>query len=315
MNTWFTEDQTPDMRISLRVRGVLHREKSAYQEIAVYDTVQMGRLLTLDDVIMTSDRDEYVYHEMISQVALVTHPQPQRVLIIGGGDGGVVREVARHSEVKEIHLVEIDERVIAVSREFFPQIASALDDPRLTIHTSDGIEFVREAAERRAGYDVILCDSTDPIGPAVGLFSSEFYRNAARALGDQGIFVAQTESPFFNRDLLRGIQRDLREVFPLTCLYYAVVPTYPGGFWTFSLGSKGPDPLAAELHFERVKGMPFKYYSPALHRAAFVLPPMALELTDGRAAGEDAEQRSQAGAATRVQPDRAGETTAGAGTR
>ncbi|MBX5465667.1 MAG: polyamine aminopropyltransferase [Clostridia bacterium] len=285
MNAWFTEEQTRDMRLSLRVRSLLHRERSGYQEIAVYETAEVGRLLVLDDVIMTSERDEFGYHEMISHVALCTHPAPRRVLIIGGGDGGTLREVARHREVEEIHMVEIDERVIEVSRRFLPSIAAAFDDPRLRLHIDDGIEYVRAAAEKGDRYDVILCDSTDPVGPAAGLFSADFFRNAAAALGEEGLYAAQTESPYFNRELLSGVQRDLREAFGRSYLYLSAVPTYPGGLWSFSMGSKGPDPTGAELHFERVEGMPLRFYSPEVHRAAFALPPFVRELLPGEARG------------------------------
>lgn len=273
MNCWFTEDQTPDMRFSCRVKEILHRERSDFQEIVVYDTEQFGRLLALDDIVMTTDRDEFVYHEMMAHVPLVTHPRPRRVLVVGGGDGGVVREVLKHP-VEEVHLAEIDGRVIAVAREYFPAIACGLDDPRVRIHVADGIEFVRE---REGCYDVIIVDSTDPIGPAEGLFQEEFYRSVSRALSADGVFVAQTESPFFNRDLIRRIHEALRRVFPLVRLYLASIPTYPGGLWTISLGSKGPDPLGADL--SRSEGLGTRYYSRDIHKAAFVLPPFVQELT------------------------------------
>lgn len=272
MNCWFTEDQADGLRFSCRITSVLHRERTPFQEIAVYETEQFGRLLALDDVIMTTDKDEFVYHEMMAHVPLCAHPAPGRVLVVGGGDGGVVREVLKHP-VQEVHLAEIDGRVIEVSRQFFPALAGGLADPRVTVHVVDGIEFVAAA---EGEYDVIIVDSTDPVGPAVGLFQADFYRSVYRALRPDGLFVAQTESPFFNGDLIRGIQRTLREIFPIVGLYTAAIPTYPGGYWTMSVGSKRYDPREALA--ERARGLNTRYYSLEVHRAAFVLPPFVAEL-------------------------------------
>lgn len=281
MKTWFTEDQTPNMRLGLRVKSILHHEKSAYQEITVFDTYSHGRLLTLDDIVMTTEKDEFVYHEMISHVPLVTHPNPKKTLIVGGGDGGAIRETLKHPSVEEAHIAEIDGRVMEVSKKYLPTIAAELDNPRTRVHVTDGIEFV---AEHPGEFDVIMVDSTDPIGPAVGLFSGDFYRSVYRALTDDGLFVAQTESPFYNRDLLQRIQQTLADIFPIVRLYWGVVPTYPGGFWTFSLGSKRHDPLEADL--ARAAGLETRYYSAEVHKAAFVLPPFVAEL----AARPDAQQ-------------------------
>ncbi len=272
MNCWFTEDQAEGLRFSCRVKAVLHWEKTPFQEIAVYDTEQFGRLLALDDVVMTTDKDEFVYHEMMAHVPLCVHPAPERVLVVGGGDGGVVREALKHP-VKEVHLAEIDGRVIEVSRQFFPSLASGLSDPRVKIHVVDGIEFVARAD---SSYDVIIVDSTDPVGPAVGLFQADFYRSVARALKPDGLFVAQTESPFFNADLIRGIQRMLKDIFPIVGLYTAAIPTYPGGYWTISIGSKRYNPL--EFQADRARGLQTRYYSPEMHQAAFVVPPFVKEL-------------------------------------
>lgn len=283
MEVWFTEDQTPDMRLSVRVRRVLHRERTPFQEILVLDTVPLGRVLVLDDVIQTTEFEEFTYHEMMAHVPLFAHPDPQRVLVVGGGDGGVIREVLRHPTVREAHLAEIDERVIAAARQYLPSISAALDDPRCRIVVTDGI---RHVAEHEDAYDVIIVDSTDPVGPAVGLFSEDFYRSVHRALREDGIFVAQTESPFYNRDLLRGIQEALGRVFPRSGLYLAVVPGYPGGMWSISYGSKGPDPRRVPPgRWEQRGGPAFgtRYYTPAVHEAAFVLPPFVAELLPGAA--------------------------------
>lgn len=276
MNTWFTEDQTKNLRISLRVRSILHKERSAYQEIAVYETEEFGRLLTLDDVIMTTEKDEFVYHEMLSHPALCAHPRPRQVLVVGGGDGGIVREVLKHPSVERVVLAEIDERVIEVSKRYLPTIASALDDPRVDIQVGDGIAYV---ADHPDAFDVILVDSTDPIGPAVGLFGESFYRSVRRALGEGGLFAAQTESPWFNQELLERIHHTLREIFPVSRLYWAAVPTYPGGFWTFSVGSLGPD--LDTFDEARAAALDTKYYSPEMHRAALALPPFVRRVLGG----------------------------------
>lgn len=280
MDCWFTENQTANLRISCRVKAVLHREKSPFQEIAVYDTEQFGRLLALDNVIMTTDADEFVYHEMMAHVPLVTHPDPKRVLVVGGGDGGVVREVLKHPVVS-VDLVEIDGRVIEVCKEFFPSISSGLGDPRVRVIVADGIEHVRNSAGL---YDVIIVDSTDPVGPAVGLFEEAFYRSVRDALADGGLFVAQTESPFYNRDLIGRLQRTLRGIFPSVFLYLASIPTYPGGLWTISMGSKRHHPDLFQA--DRAARLSTRYYSAGIHRAAFILPPFVRELlADGTASG------------------------------
>ncbi|MEW6523208.1 MAG: polyamine aminopropyltransferase [Bacillota bacterium] len=266
MQVWFTEDQVPGLRISCQVTKVLHQEKTPFQRLAMLETGVFGRMLTLDDIIQTTERDEFVYHEMIAHVPLSAHPNPRRVLIIGGGDGGTMREVLRHPGVSECHLVEIDERVVAISRQYLPSLASAMDDPRGKVIIADGIKHVKDY---RDYYDLVIVDSTDPIGPAVGLFSVEFYSDVFRALKEDGLCVAQTESPFYNTDLVPAIFGRIRASFPITRLYLGVVPTYPGGLWSFTAGSKKYDPSVP------VRPAPdgLRYYSPDVHRAAFVLPP------------------------------------------
>ena len=278
MNVWFYEDQTPDLRIGLRVGRVVHHERSPYQEILVADTDQWGRMLALDNVIQTNETTEFVYHEMMAHVALFAHPNPERVLVVGGGDGGVIREVVKHPTVRQAVLAEIDEKVIEAARRWLPSISSGLDDPRTRIDVGDGIDHVARSPDT---YDVIIVDSTDPVGPAVGLFSEEFYRSAFRALRDGGLFVAQTESPFYNADLIRRVQQALRNVFPWSGMYWGVVPEYPGGFWTMSIGSRGGDPRrvpAGRYAERRFETFATRYYAPDMHAAAFVLPPFVLEL-------------------------------------
>jgi len=273
LDLWFTERQTKDMKISVRVKKTLHQELTPFQSLAVLDTEQFGRMLTLDNIIQTTVKDEFVYHEMITHVALNTHAAPKKVLVIGGGDGGAVREIIKHQSVEKAVHCEIDGAVIEASHRFLPEISCAMDDPRVEIIVDDGIKHVQE---NKNTYDVIMVDSPDPIGPAVGLFSVSFYKDIFASLKEDGIFVAQTESPFFNRDLIPGLYRDISGIFPVTRLYLAVVPTYPGGLWTFTMGSKKYDPL--EVDISGIPQLDTKYYSPDMHRACFVLPPFVKEL-------------------------------------
>lgn len=266
MELWFTEHQTPELNISCRVKDVLHSEKSQYQEIAVLDTYQFGRLLALDSVIQTNIHDEFIYHEMIAHVPLFTHINPKRVLVVGGGDGGAIREILKHKSVEAAYLAEIDERVVEVSKQYLPEISCGLSDPRCHIEIGDGIEFVKK---HKNEFDVIIVDSTDPVGPAVGLFHEEFYKSIYEALTDDGLFVEQTESPLYNESLLHDVYASVSSIFPIARLYLAHVPTYPGGMWSFTMGSKRYDPADAQID---VSSMNMRYYTPEIHNAAFALP-------------------------------------------
>jgi len=268
MELWYTEKQTPDIGITCKLSKTLHTERSVFQQIDVLDTYQFGRMLVIDGLVMTTEKDEFVYHEMISHIALNTHPNPQNVLVIGGGDGGTIREVIKHPEVLQTVLCEIDDRVIEVSKEYLPEIASALyGHPKVEILVADGIAHVKE---KTGYYDVILIDSTDPIGHAEGLFSFDFYQHVFRALKDDGIMVAQTESPFYNMELIKRVFNDIRKIFPLTKLYTASIPTYPSGLWCFTLGSKIYDP--EQVNEADIPERSTKYYTPQIHRAAFKVP-------------------------------------------
>ncbi|MGQ9778653.1 MAG: polyamine aminopropyltransferase [Bacillota bacterium] len=272
MELWFTEKQTEALALSLLVTRTLHRERTPFQDLAVLETVQYGRMLVLDGVVMLTEADEFVYHEMIAHVPLLVHPDPRIVLVIGGGDGGTVREVLKHPSVERVVLAEIDERVIEASRRFFPALSVGFTDPRLQFAIGDGIEHVRN---HPGTYDVILVDSTDPIGPGVGLFEADFYRMAAAALRPGGVLVAQTESPFVNRDLIRRIHKNMKEAFPFRRLYLAAIPTYPSGLWSFTLAAKTE---VAHLEPRVLPGLATKYYTPEVHRAVFALPPFVAEL-------------------------------------
>jgi spermidine synthase len=270
MELWFTEKQTKDLNITCRVKETLHVERSEYQDIALLDTGQFGRMLVLDGAIQTTVKDEFVYHEMISHIPLFTHPNPKRVAVIGGGDGGTIREILKHKSVEKATLVEIDKRVVEVAKKYLPEISVALDDSRAEVRFEDGIEFVKN---HRDEFDVIMVDSTDPVGPAVGLFVKEFYQSIHGALKEDGIFVAQTESPFYNGELIASVYRDVSSVFPIAKVFLCNVPTYPGGLWCFTLGSKKYDP--EEVEGIDTAGFDCKYYSQKIHKAAFALPPFA----------------------------------------
>lgn len=267
MEFWFTEKQTENVGLSLRVRESLLVEQTPFQRLAVLDTYLYGRMLVLDGAIQTTEEDEFVYHEMITHVPLITHPQPREVLVIGGGDGGTVREIVKHPDVSRVRLVEIDDRVVAAARRFLPSLSQALDDPRAEVIIADGAEYVRAMRE---ACDVIIIDSTDPVGPAVKLFEADFYQTVHDALTPEGLFVAQSKSPYLDRDLIREILAIMRSLFPIALIYTAAIPTYPSGFWSFVLGSKQHHPLTFDEG--RAEKLETRYYSPEIHRAAFTLP-------------------------------------------
>lgn len=273
MELWVTEMQTKDLTIGCRVAKTLHYEETPYQKLAVVDTHQFGRMLLLDSVIQTTIADEFVYHEMITHVGLNTLPNPRRVLVIGGGDGGSIREIIKHKSVEKATLVEIDGKVVEAAKKYLPEISCALDDPRVEVLVADGIRHVKE---HKNTYDMIVVDSTDPIGPAEGLFGAAFYKDVHDALTGDGIFVAQTESPFFNKELIPRIYKDVSGIFPLTRLFLGNVPTYPGGLWSFTMGSKKHDPLKVDI--SKLPDLNTRYYSPEIHRTCFVLPPFVQEL-------------------------------------
>ena len=275
MELWYTEEQTPEIRLSCKVKETLYAAKTPFQHLAVINTEPYGRMLVLDGMVQTCMADEFVYHEMISHVPLFTHPQPKKVLVIGGGDGGAIREIVKHPQVEKAVLVEIDEEVVASSRKFLPEIASALDHPMVEVSIEDGIAYLRE---REDEFDLILVDSPEPVGPAIGLFSQDFYASVYSALRPDGILVAQTESPFYNQDILLRAYRGMGAVFPKIAVYLANIPTYPSGLWSFTMASKQYDPIADQRQPE--KGFVSKYYTPELHRSCFVLPRFVQELLD-----------------------------------
>lgn len=274
MDLWIRERFQDRTELGYRVSDVLHHSVSEFQKIDVVETIALGRMLLLDGMVMTTERDEFIYHEMIAHIPMLAHPNPKNVLVIGGGDGGTIREVLRHPSVERAVLCEIDGDVIEACKKYLPSIAGKLDDPRVEIEVRDGAAYV---ANHKNTFDVILIDSTDPIGPGEKLFTQEFYRNVLEALTENGIMTNQSESPMAVPEECLRINKLLRSVFPYVRPYTACVPTYPGAQWTWSFCSKGIKPfdyvnepgkekLAAEL--EKV----CRYFNREIHKSVFALP-------------------------------------------
>ena len=272
---WFTEKQTENFGITLKINKTLHTEQTDFQKLEMVETAEFGNMLLLDGMVMTTQVDEFVYHEMVAHPVLNTHPNPKTVLVVGGGDGGVIREILKHEKVEKAVLVDIDGKVIEYSKKYLPEIAGELDNPRVEVKVDDGFMHIIKSKDL---YDVIMVDSTEPVGPAAPLFERGFYQGIFEALKEDGIFVAQTDNPWFKADLIQKVNRDVREIFPITRTYIANIPTYPSGLWTFTLGSKKYDPLTVKE--EDIKDLPTKYYSPELHQACFVLPKFVKALVE-----------------------------------
>ena len=293
MELWFTEKQNRHLNLSVQVKEVLEKKTSSYQDIVVLDTAPFGRMLVLDGFIQVTEIDEFIYHEMIVHVPLVTHGKPENILIVGGGDGGSVREALRHPTVKKVTLVEIDREVVEVSRRFFPEISASLSDARVSVIYEDGVSFLQDQAkDQAASYDVIVVDSTEPVGPAESLFSYQFYDNAAKALHRDGVLVAQTESPFHNRQLVYSSYQYIKELFPVADLYLAPVPSYPGGLWSFALGSLKKDPRQCQYAETSTKDAlkDCRYYSSQMHGSAFALPPFLKNLLSASVQEKDGKK-------------------------
>ena len=271
MDLWFSEPHTKNVKMSIRVNRQLHSEESEYQRIDVFESPEFGRFLTLDGLMMLTEKHEFIYHEMITHVAMASNPDIKNVLVIGAGDGGTVRELTRYNTVENIDMVEIDKRVVEVCREFLPQTACRLDDPRVNIFYDDGLRFVRGKENR---YDLIIVDSTDPFGPGEGLFTGEFYGNCQNALTEKGILVNQHESPYYNEDAkaMQRAHKRIREFFDVCKVYQAHIPTYPSGHWLFGFASRVTDPLAADADRWNSLGITTGYYNTDLHRGCFAIP-------------------------------------------
>ncbi len=267
---WFREEAAPGHAVEWRVRRSLFSGRSDFQTIDVLELESFGRALVLDGIMQTTTDDEFIYHEMLAHVPLLAHPTPRRVCIIGGGDGGLAREVLRHHEVRHVVMVEIDRMVVEVAKKFLPAHTAALSDCRLVIHYADGAAFLRDLPSNER-FDVILVDSTDPegTGPGNWLYTPEFHRHVRDALNPGGIFAQQTGTPFFNPEVVQRVGQSVGERFAWAGVYWSVVPSYPGGFFTFAVGSLGPAVDAPR----REANWPTAWYTGAIHRLAFSLPP------------------------------------------
>ncbi len=279
MELWFSEMHTENVKMSIRIDRQLHTEQSDFQRIDVFSSPEFGRFLTLDGIMMLTEKDEFIYHEMITHVPMAADPNIKNVLVIGAGDGGTIRELTRYESIEHIDMVEIDERVVEVSKEFLTQTACRLDDPRVSIHYDDGLRFVRHKENE---YDLIIVDSTDPFGPGEGLFTSEFYGNCFNALTEKGILVNQHESPYYADDAkaMQRAHKRIRELFPVCAVYQAHIPTYPSGHWLFGFASKGIDPLAFDAERWNSLGIKTKYYNTELHKGSFAIPNYVKELLE-----------------------------------
>jgi len=274
---WFVEEAAGRAQLGIHVRSLLHQETSEYQDIAVYDTSFFGKLLTLDNLVMLTERDEFVYHEMLTHVPLLSIPEPREVLIIGGGDCGCAREALRHPLTRVVQC-EIDERVTRACEHHFSWVAPTLADSRLELVFGDGIRFVEDQEE---SFDVVIIDSTDPVGAAAGLFSSEFYQQVARALKPGGVMVAQTESPHWGSRIVTEVYRQIRSVFPGVEAFLGSVPTYPSGCWSWAYAGRDRRPHDY-FDLRRVAELEpgCRYYNRSLQTGAFALPTFARQAVD-----------------------------------
>ncbi len=270
-NTWFEElDAEQNLGMKFRTTEHLFSKKSPFQQVDIYNTVTHGLLLAHDGLIMVTEKDEFIYHDMITHVPMMTHPNPEKVLIIGGGDGGTAREVLRYKSVKKCVMVEIDPVVIDASRAWLPQTSCQFDNPKLEILIADGVDFMKTSKET---FDVIIVDSSDPIGPATPLFNIDFYKDIYARLSDNGIVVSQCESPYYHKAMQKILLGILKELFPRVHLYTYTNLSYPGGYWAFSFASKTLCPLK-DLKIERVQkeNLDFQYYNENIHWGSFQLP-------------------------------------------
>ena len=281
MEFWYTEEWTNETRFSIKVERQLYSKTSPFQQVDVFESKEFGKFLTLDGLMMVNEKDEFVYHDMIVHTPLAVNPSIKKVLIIGGGDGGTARELTRYPHIEQIDMVEIDELVVIASKEFIPLCASKLDDPRVNLYFEDGVAFASNAKDET--YDLIIVDSTDPIGPGEGLFTTEFYQNCHRILSKDGILVNQNESPYFahNAREMKRAHDKIKNLFPIAKVYQAHIPTYPSGHWLFGFASKTFDPIKdVQTDTWNALGLKTKYYNSDLHIGCFMLPTFVKEMLE-----------------------------------
>ncbi|GAA0777631.1 polyamine aminopropyltransferase [Clostridium subterminale] len=280
MELWYTENHSETVRFSIKIDKQIYAGKSDFQRIDVFETKEFGRFFTLDGIVMITEKDEFIYHDMIVHVPMATNPKIEKVLVIGAGDGGTIRELTRYSTIKEIDMVEIDKKVVDVCLEYFPITSSKLKDERVNLYFEDGIKFVKN---KKNYYDLIIVDSTDPIGPGEGLFTKEFYKSCFDALNEEGILVNQHESPYYEMyaSSMKRAHKRIKESFPIGKVYQVHIPTYSSGHWLFGFASKKYDPVK-DLNAEAWNslGLETKYYNTDLHVGSFALPNYVLDMLE-----------------------------------
>lgn len=272
MELWYTEEHTKNVRFSIKVDKQLVSTKSDFQRIDIFESPEFGRFLTLDGFMMLTEKDEFIYHEMITHVPMAVNPKAKKILVIGAGDGGTVRELVKYEHIERIDMVEIDKMVVDICREYLPKTANKLDNERVHIYYEDGLKFVRSKTDE---YDIVIVDSTDPFGPGEDLFTREFYGNCFNALKEDGILVNQHESPYYEADAKATARanKQLKAVFPFVTVYQLHIPTYPSGHWLFGFASKKYNPVE-DLKADEWNqfGIETRYYNTELHKGAFALP-------------------------------------------
>jgi spermidine synthase len=272
MELWFTEQHCADLRFSIRVQQELVNAKSDFQHSSIFESREFGRFLVLDGFLMLTEKDEFIYHEMITHLPMAVNPLIKNVLVVGGGDGGVVRELTKYDAIERIDVAEIDKMVVDLCKEYIPGVACKFDDERVRLYYEDGMKFVRNKHDE---YDLIIVDSTDPFGPGEALFTREFYGNCYKALKSDGILVNQHESVFYSEyeNSVKRTHAILDELFPVCKVYQAHIPTYPSGHWLFGFSSKRYNPMV-DLNADSWNGkhISTKYYNTSIHNGAFALP-------------------------------------------
>lgn len=273
LDLWYSENWSENTKFSIKVKKHFYSENTPFQKIDFFEADEYGKFFTLDGLIMVTEKDEFIYHDMITHVSLATNPNIKKVLVIGGGDGGTVREITRYSHIEEIHMVEIDERVVRTCQEFLPLTAGKLEDPRVKLYFQDGLKFVEDSQDGK--YDLILVDSTDPISVGEGLFTTEFYQNCFRILSEDGILINQHESPYYNKYAaeMKKAHNKIKNIFPIAMVYQFHQPTYASGHWLFGFASKKYHPLKDHKpETWESFNLKTKYYNSEIHKASFALP-------------------------------------------
>ena len=275
---WYTDEHTKDVRFSMKTIEQIASKRSAVQQIDILDTPAYGRVLVLDGGLMITEKDEFIYHEMLAHVPMAVHPKVRNVLVIGGGDGGTVRELTKYRSIESIDLVEVDKDVVLLSKKFLPFVSAKLKDKRVSVWFEEGLRYVRGKKDE---YDLVIVDSSDPYGPAEGLFTREFYGNCCNALKDDGILINQHESPFYaaHQTSVKNAHAHISYEFSVSTVYQCHIPSYPSGHWLFGFASLKYDPVR-DLDADRwnALGISTRYYNTELHRGAFALPNYVREL-------------------------------------